>query len=143
MTIHGLDHCTLVLHPADLECVRGFYCDVIGLSVGHRPAFDFPGYWLYAQGKPIVHLAATALERLSEMASTVNGRLDHVSLRTSGLAAARVRLERSEVTWAEQSVPGDAVHQMFVQDPTGLKIELTFAAAELVEAGPRQGAASR
>lgn len=31
----------------DLEASRAFYTDVMGFSVGPRPAFPFPGLWLY------------------------------------------------------------------------------------------------
>ena len=38
--------------------------------------------------------------------------------------------------WREAPVPGVPLHQIFLLDPVGLKIELTFDAAELHEAGP-------
>jgi len=48
-----LDHVTL--RTKDLEA-KAFFETVLGLEVGYRPAFAFPGYWLYADGRPIVHL---------------------------------------------------------------------------------------
>ena len=32
----------------DLEACRRFYADLLGLVVGPRPDFPFPGLWLYA-----------------------------------------------------------------------------------------------
>jgi catechol 2,3-dioxygenase-like lactoylglutathione lyase family enzyme len=32
----------------DLPACQHFYCDVLGLQVGPRPPFEFPGLWLYA-----------------------------------------------------------------------------------------------
>ena len=39
-----------------LEEVRTFYVDVIGLAEGFRPAVPVPGYWLYLEALPILHL---------------------------------------------------------------------------------------
>ena len=36
----------------------------------------------------------------------------------------------------EAPVPGMPIHQLFVRDPVGLQIELSFDAAEVAEAGP-------
>jgi len=51
-------------------------------------------------------------------------------LRTSGLVQARERLDRCGVPYHELPVPGMPLHQLFLRDPTGFKIELTFDAAE-------------
>jgi glyoxylase I family protein len=45
-----LDHATLRTH--DLEGTRAFLAAVLGLKPGYRPAFSFPGYWLYADRAP-------------------------------------------------------------------------------------------
>jgi len=49
-----LEHFTL--ECGDLRTTRDFYCDVLGLTEGFRPQMDFPGYWLYCGGVPVVHL---------------------------------------------------------------------------------------
>jgi glyoxylase I family protein len=49
-----LDHATLRTH--DLEGTRAFFEQVLGLKPGYRPEFSFPGYWLYAEGEPVIHL---------------------------------------------------------------------------------------
>ena len=42
----------------NLEATRRFYCDLFGFKVGWRPPFQFPGWWLYAEGddRPILHV---------------------------------------------------------------------------------------
>ena len=48
MTVTAIEHVLILSH--DIETTREFYCDVVGLRVGPRPALEFPGYWLYADG---------------------------------------------------------------------------------------------
>ena len=35
------------IRTTDLDASRRFYADVLGLSVGPRPDFPFPGLWMY------------------------------------------------------------------------------------------------
>ena len=35
------------IRTLDLEATRKFYTEVMGLTVGPRPTFNFPGLWLY------------------------------------------------------------------------------------------------
>ncbi|MGF6488050.1 hypothetical protein [Pseudomonas frederiksbergensis] len=62
-----LDHATIV--TGDLEGARRFLCSVVGLSEGPRPPFGVSGYWLYANGQPVIHLIEAAAS--SAMASGV------------------------------------------------------------------------
>jgi catechol 2,3-dioxygenase-like lactoylglutathione lyase family enzyme len=56
MQINGLDHYNIAAPVALVEQVRHFYCDLLGLTCGHRPAFNSDGYGLYAGERPLVHL---------------------------------------------------------------------------------------
>src|SRR5260221_14318162 len=49
-----LDHATL--RTSDLEGTRNFLEAVPDLTPGYKPAFPFPGHWLYARGEPILHI---------------------------------------------------------------------------------------
>ena len=42
----------------------------------------------------------------------------------------RARLKRLRLTWDEAPVPGFPLHQIFLRDPTGMKVELTFDSVE-------------
>ena len=54
MTLSTLDHCSI--RTVKLAETRDFYVDLLGMVDGERPDFDFPGNWLYVEGKPVVHL---------------------------------------------------------------------------------------
>ena len=136
MVIHGIDHFTLRVRPSDVERLRDFYCEALVLREGARPPFSFPGHWLYASGHPIVHIAGNAADDVPATSAGARSGLDHISLRTSGLTEVRARLRGLEIDWHEAPVPGAPLHQVFLFDPTGLKIELTFDAAELARAEP-------
>lgn len=122
MRLLGLHHFTVRVQPSELPEVAAFWRDVVGLADGGRADFAFPGHWLYLGGDPVVHLAGT----LDDAAPTGTGRLDHVALLASGLDAWRARLRGLGVPFREAPVPGRRLHQLFLRDPVGVQIELTF-----------------
>ena len=131
MQVERIDHFTIVAQPAEIEQLREFYCEVLGLAPGPRPEFDFPGYWLYPPtGGPLVHLAGIT-GRALPAGPHATGKLDHVSFRTTGLHEFRHHLKALDIATQEAPVPGFPLHQIFFRDPVGIKVELTFDAAEL------------
>ncbi|OGI64334.1 MAG: hypothetical protein A2W18_07655 [Candidatus Muproteobacteria bacterium RBG_16_60_9] len=56
MTTTGLNHINLHAKRELLDALKEFYCDVVGLHIGSRPAFRNFGYWHYAGDKSVVHL---------------------------------------------------------------------------------------
>lgn len=128
MALEGLDHFTVRVPPADLEQIRRFYVDVLGLEEGERPPFSFPGHWLYCGDRPVVHVAGREGLELEDGAGT--GGLDHIAFRATGLAAMRARLDDLGVAYREQPVPGLGLHQIFVEDPAGIRVEINYAAEE-------------
>lgn len=125
----GIHHFTIRCTPAELEPVHAFYRDVLGMRAGPRPAFDFPGHWLYVGNAAVVHLAAVVSDGIRESGRPGSG-LDHVSLHSRGLQATRQRLTALAVPYEELPVPGWPLQQIFVHDPVGSKIELTFEVPE-------------
>ena len=123
MAIEKLDHYTI--RTDDLDATRRFYTEVIGLSVGPRPAFTFPGLWLYQGRDAVVHVVGV------EPASAVStddgtGRLDHIAFKGSDIGAMRERFRASGAAFQERTVPTLNLEQLFVRDPNGIKIELNF-----------------
>ena len=58
--IEQLDHVNL--RTSRLEEMTRWYVDVMGLRSGFRPNFPFPGAWLYAGDRAIVHLVGEDAE---------------------------------------------------------------------------------
>jgi catechol 2,3-dioxygenase-like lactoylglutathione lyase family enzyme len=125
-----IDHLTIRTRPEQLEEVRAFYERVLHLRPGKRPSFKFPGYWLYWGDHAMVHLAGNARPDLKFSESGATLGFDHISFRTTGLKAMRERLKKLNVKFEEVPVPGFPLHQIFFRDPMGMKVELTFDAAE-------------
>jgi catechol 2,3-dioxygenase-like lactoylglutathione lyase family enzyme len=122
MNISGLNHYTIRCMPQELPALHDFYSGCLGLTVGERPVMPAPGYWLYSNGQPIVHLYAV----LEESAAGPTAALDHISFRAHGVERTRTLLREQGVSFEEAPVPGWPIHQIFVRDPFGMKIELTF-----------------
>jgi catechol 2,3-dioxygenase-like lactoylglutathione lyase family enzyme len=132
------------VRTADVEATRAFYVDVLGLVVGPRPAFPFPGVWLYAgdtasTDNAVVHVIGVDPVDASGLQGYLGGRdgatggsgaLDHVAFSATGLAAMRARLAELGLAPRERTVPGLGLHQLFVVDPNGIVVELNFPAAE-------------
>lgn len=126
MPVQALHHYTLRCTPGEVEALAAFYVRVIGLQVGDRPLLPLPGAWLYAGGQPIVHIYANVDEQGARALGASTGPLDHISFRGENLAATRRHLRAIGCDFTEAPVPGRPLHQVFVRDPKGLKIELTF-----------------
>jgi catechol-2,3-dioxygenase len=125
MTVKSIDHFNIRACEPLLEELRKFYCDRIGLSVGFRPPFETPGYWLYAGERAILHLSmASANESLS---THVESTLNHVALECSNKLVFERRFAELNIPYETASVPGTTVEQIFLKDPAGNGIELSFA----------------
>lgn len=125
MHIGRLNHFTLRCRPQELVELRDFYVGVLGLVEGPRPDFSFPGHWLYGDGAAIVHLAGV----LASRPARETGPLDHIAFSGRDLAATRQRLNDRNVLFDERPVPGFPLQQVFLSDPQGLRLELTFEVA--------------
>ena len=128
MRITHIDHFNISLRHSDLETIRDFYVNVIGLTESARPNFNFPGYWLYVGSEAAIFHLAVVLPDDSDGISPdkSTGQFDHISLKASDAGSARARLKAAGVPFVERPVPGWRLNQIFFKDPAGLKVELTF-----------------
>lgn len=135
----------LSIRTLDLEATAGFYNKVIGLTEGPRPPFQFPGKWLYAgddsdYANAVIHLIGIDKNDPSGLKAYLgdrdldslkgSGAVDHVAFFVTGLEEKINLLKRLNVPFRERSVPLIKLHQLFVDDPNGVVIELNYPAAE-------------
>lgn len=119
------DH--LLVLTDDLEASRAFYCDALGFEVGERPPLEFPGYWLYLEGSPCVHVAERAA--YEEHAASLGLRvgpapIDHVAFAAGDYDALVARLDDAGIDAVANDVPAAGLRQLFFSDPNGVRIEL-------------------
>ena len=128
MPVRGLDHYNLRASRAMLDRLRDWYRDAIGLAVGERPPFRFHGYWLYAGGRPILHLSEASAGE--EHPAPGAGTFDHVAFACSDLSSRRARLDSLRIPSRIAEVPLTGQRQIFVEDPAGNGVELNFGGRE-------------
>jgi catechol 2,3-dioxygenase-like lactoylglutathione lyase family enzyme len=134
MPIETLDHYSV--RTLDVAKTRSFYEMAIGLTSGPRPNFPFPGAWMYAGDRAMVHIigvdAADSSGLLGYLGSRSysldgTGAFDHIAFVASDLEAMRAHFAANQIDFRERDVPGLALHQIFLTDPNGVTIELNFS----------------
>jgi catechol 2,3-dioxygenase-like lactoylglutathione lyase family enzyme len=128
MSVKSIAHVNIQVPMSEWEACRQFYCDVLGLKVGPRPAFTSTGAWLYAGESPIVHLVVR--EPAERRLQRGHGALDHVSFHCTELAETLARLRSRGVEYGISTVPGFDILQVLCVDPVGVGVELSFEASD-------------
>jgi catechol 2,3-dioxygenase-like lactoylglutathione lyase family enzyme len=123
MPISGMNHFTVLTD--DLDATRAFYVDLLGLTEGFRPDFDFPGAWLYAGGQAILHIIAGR-----RLPADPRGVIDHMAFSARDLRAVAARLKDQGIDYDLRQLPGTGAWQLFCRDPSGARVELDFEASE-------------
>ena len=118
----------------DLEKTRAFYCDVLGLRTGPRPAFPFNGLWIYAGDVACVHVAERAsyddmsgsAANASDSYSHGGGSIDHIAFAATDFDELVASFTRHGLKYRACHVPGKDLRQLFVLDPDGIQIEINI-----------------
>ena len=133
------------IRTTDMDATRRFYEGLLGLTVGPRPDFPFPGLWMYRgphtdTSNAVVHIIGIDANDPAGLEKYLGGRapeglhgsgaLDHVAFFAEGLAAMLAHLAAQGVTPRQRTVPDLGLHQLFLDDPNGVVIELNYPAAE-------------
>jgi catechol 2,3-dioxygenase-like lactoylglutathione lyase family enzyme len=121
MAVSAMNHFTVLTD--DVERTVRFYDELLGLTAGERPDLGFPGAWLYAGGKAILHVVGgRPREQLKP------GVIDHMAFTASGLPKTTSLLDARGIKYACRQQVGSGVWQVFFFDPNGARVELDFAA---------------
>jgi len=134
MSLGRLDHYSI--RTTRLAETERFYTDVLGLEAGPRPAFKFPGTWLYNGGQAVVHVVGIdrdnpqpLIDYLGEKAladADETGSIDHIAFVAADIAGMKARFTAANCAFRERLVPSLNLAQLFVEDPNGVTIELNF-----------------
>ena len=118
-----IDHINIAA-PYDLLVeVRDFYCTALELEEGARPDFGFRGFWLYGDGRPIVHL----VESDAHGGAGQPYYLDHVAFEMNDMPAYIERLAKLGLEYSEKHFPDYNFSQVFCKDPCGIGVEANFS----------------
>jgi catechol 2,3-dioxygenase-like lactoylglutathione lyase family enzyme len=138
MPLSHIEH--FLVASDDIDASREWYARVLGMKAGPHPDFGFPVHWMYLGDVDIVHIGPSAkaagsiqkqyLGRTSQDTGTGTGAVDHIAFRATGLRAMLEHLRDERVPFTQRRANGQALFQLFLYDPNGIKIELNYAAAE-------------
>lgn len=120
--VESLAH--VAIKAVDLGTTIAFYEKALGMRQMPRPPFSFPGAWLGVGDQALIHLYGG--ERAGSGGLRDTGPIDHVSFWARGYVAQRSRLERLRLPYREACPPDTTLAQLFVFDPNGVVLELTY-----------------
>lgn len=126
------DH--IALRCTDTENVKLFFTEIIGLTVGSRPPFPFPGFWLYTNqnknavlhlfgGKARVHEKSLSNKNLTPSDNNI---VDHIAFRGDDYKEIMSRMKEHNISFSETTIPDSNIRQVFIQAPENLIVEMDF-----------------
>lgn len=110
----------------NLDAMIAFYSEVLGLRLGDRPAFPFPGAWMYLGDVAHVHLVG--LDAPQKSGGDIA--LEHFAFRAKGLTEFTKRLSANGVAFSTSDVPNASIRQVNFRDPDGNHIHVDFDMSE-------------
>jgi catechol 2,3-dioxygenase-like lactoylglutathione lyase family enzyme len=111
------------IETTDIDRSARFYADVLGLVSGERPEFDRPGYWIYMDNMPIIHIILPLPDN-KLLTGSKHAAISHFALRINDFEAMREHLTNLSIPYTEAGVPSSDRRQFFINDPGGVVVEL-------------------
>ena len=125
MAVTGFNHYNLRAPRQLLDQLRDFYCNVVGLQQGQRPAFRSFGYWLYIGEHDVLHLSEAPLEEIR--AVHVATTFDHVAFTCNDAEGMKQKLSQFGIDYRIANVAQTGIQQIFFRDPAGNGVELNIS----------------
>ena len=94
----SLDHWNI--YCKDLDATVRFYERYVGLKNGDRPPFMFPGAWMYAGDKAILHIVSE-----TDRKDHGSGAIDHVAINCSDIRGTIDTIKKDGVPYEVRKVP--------------------------------------
>ena len=126
MPLKQLDHVNV--RTANLDAMVSWYRDILGMHVGDRPKFSFPGAWMYVGDQAVLHLIG--VEGNAGAGSEGDLKLEHFALSATGLNEFEAKLTAAGEKFVRRDVPGGVITQFNVWDPDGNHIHIDFPTSE-------------
>ena len=123
MPATAMNHFTILTDQ--LEATIKFYGELLELEPGKRPAFKFPGAWLYKNDQAILHVISS-----HSLPEPREGVIDHMAFSATGLVDMVERLKSRSIEYDLRRLDDANVWQLFFFDPNGAKVELDFDLSE-------------
>ena len=129
-----IDH--ILIRTTDLDAMIRFFEQTLTLKKGKRPPFTFTGAWLWADDKPLIHLSEAdpvdqgQLDYLGGKkinSDSGTGIIDHVAFSGQDYNKLIERLQQHQISFFERTLPLTGEHQVFIEGPEGLRVEVQFS----------------
>lgn len=125
----SLGHVTV--RSADFDRTERFYCGLLGMRPGPRPAIAVPGRWYYVGDAAVVHVLPREAGGDARPASVI----DHFAVNAVDLPAFERRLTAAGYPYECRRLADTDVWQLFLHDPDGARVELCFAGVSRPDPG--------
>ncbi len=86
-----------------------------------RPDFGFPGAWLFAEDRDLIHL-----NFLDAQPDSATGAFNHVAFEAEGFDDLCAALDERGTEYRASIRDEIGLRQVFVKDPNGVRVELNF-----------------
>lgn len=121
MPLQKLGHVNL--RTRNLKELTRFYTDILGMHVGPRPDFGFPGAWIYLGEEPIVHLVGV---KDAPSPYREDQQLEHFAIDATGRAEFVEKLEANNVAYYIREIEDFGICQVNLHDTDGNHIHIDF-----------------
>lgn len=118
----AFDHVNV--RTAKLAEMVEWYDRVLGMKSGKRPAFSFPGAWLYLGDQALIHLVG-----VGDDPASVEPKIEHFAFRAQDLEVFVAHLAAEGVEAITGEVPDFGITQINIHDPDGNHIHVDFSTA--------------
>ena len=115
MQIEKLDHVNM--RTTQLDNMVNWYTHVLGMRIGDRPNFPFPGAWMYANDTVMVHLIG--IDGPEGIGSEVFLKLEHFAFSASGLNQFEAKLKELDKEYRRVDLSAVNLVQVNIWNPDG------------------------
>lgn len=134
MPLTGFDHYTV--RARNLDASVAFYTEVLGLRAQTLTDLGFRLALLFLGGQAVVNLLETGagLDRFMGRpapaygggSERITGNIEHLAFNGTDLAEFKARLAAHQVKYSQRVLAGYGIHQLFIEDPDGVELEINF-----------------